>query len=336
MTITDTEALQERFSLAVEDRSSGYVDLVSDANVVLSLLRENGGWKTYQGPTIRERLMYQLHGSYVRYSGFEFLTPVHAEIISDAEFVPKQSAVVFSLSMEEILANSGSDAQLLDVFATHMEAAEMELENKVTEDIHSDGTADGGRQIGGMQLVLPDDPTTGTYGGISRASVTAWRPTRYDISAYSWDNTTETTISATGAHPIFSQVMRELSKGKKGPDLILSSESHYGGFEASLQAIQRITNGGGQGKLGFPSLKFYGGGRSVDVVLEGGIGSYMPDDTTYVIDSKSLCMRYHPQRNFSRMGGKQRPINQDAVVQQIGFMGELTMRDPQHMAKLNS
>jgi len=84
MTITDTEALQERFSLAVEDRSSGYVDLVSDANVVLSLLRDNGGWKTYQGPTIRERLMYQLHGSYVRYSGFEYLTPVQPLGLCDA------------------------------------------------------------------------------------------------------------------------------------------------------------------------------------------------------------------------------------------------------------
>lgn len=336
MTITDTEALQERFSLAVEDRSDGYVDLVSDANVVLSCLREKNGWKTYQGPTIRERLMYQLHGSYVRYSGFGYLTPVHAEIISDAEFIPKQSAVVFSLSMEEILANSGSDAQLLDVFATHMEAAETELENRVTEDIHSDGTSDGGLQIGGLQLILPDDPTTGTYGGISRANVTAWRPARYDVSAYLWDHTSETTIVSTSAHAIFAQVMRERSKGKKGPDLILSSESHYGGFEAALQAIQRVTNGGGEGKLGFPSLKFYGGGRTVDVVLEGGIGSYMPDDTTYVLDTSALAMRYHPKRNFAKMGGKQRPINQDAIVQQLGFMGELTCRDPQHMAKLNS
>jgi len=334
MPITDTEALQERFSLAVEDRSSGYVDLVSDANVVLSLLRDNNGWKTYQGPTIRERLMYQLHGSYVRYSGFEFLTPVHAEIISDAEFVPKQSAVVFSLSMEEILANSGSDAQLLDVFATHMEAAEMELENRVTEDIHSDGTADGGRQIGGMQLILPDNPATGTYGGISRVNVTAWRPTTYDPSSDFSGVTSETAVNAAGVRPMFAQIMRERSKGKKGPNLILASEDHYGAFEGALEAIQRVTNGGGEGKLGFPSLKFYGGGRTTDVVLEGGIGSYMPDGISYVIDTNSLTMRYHPQRNFSRMGGRQRPINQDAIVQQIGFMGELTMKDPQHMAKL--
>jgi hypothetical protein len=334
MTITSVEALQERLSMATEDRSASYVDLVSESNVILDVMKRKGNWKSYSGPTIRERLMYQLHGSYVRYSGFDYLTPVHAELISDAEFVPKQAATVFSLSMEEILANSGSDSQLLDVFATHMEASEMELQNKVTEDIHSDGTADGGKQIGGMQLIIPSDPTTGTYGGINRATVAAWRPNAYDVSSYSWDHTSETAVNAAGVHAMFSQVVRETSKGRKGADLILSSESHFGAFEAALQDKQRITDGGGKGKLGFPSLKFYGGGRSIDVVLEGGIGSYMPDDITYMLDSNSICMRHHPQRNFSKMGGKQRPINQDAIVQQLGFMGEMTMRDPQHLSKL--
>lgn len=333
MTITDTEELQEKLSLAVSERAKGYIDLVSESNVILATLKQNGGWKTYSGPTIRERLMYQLHGSYVRYSGFDYITPVHAEIISDAEFVPKQAATVFSLSMDEILANDGA-AQLIDVMTTHLEAAEEEMKNGITEDIHSDGTANGGKQIGGMQLALPTTPTTGTYGGINRANVAAWRTNAYNVSTYSWDHTSETTINADSAHPIFSQVVRETSKGKKGADLILASESHYGGFEAGLQAIQRVTNGGGQGKLGFPSLKFYGGGRSIDVVMEGGIGSYMPDDITYMIDTSALRMRYHPKRNMTPMGGKQRPINQDAIVQQIGFMGELTLCDPQHMSKL--
>lgn len=340
MSITDIEELQERFSLAVSDRSEKYVDLVSDGNVVLNVMKKRGGLTTYSGPTIRERLMYQLHGSYVRYSGFDFLTPVHAEIISDAEFVPKQSAVVFSLSMEEILANSGSRAQLIDVFTTHMQAAEIELENSVTEDIHSDGTANGGLQLGGLQTILPDDPTVGTYGGINRATVTAWRPSRYDISAYSWDHTTETALNSASAHAMLSQVVRETSKGAKGPDLFLMSESHFGALEQAMVSIQRITNGGDQGKYGvsgdFPALKFFGGGRNMDAVLEGGIGSYMPDDTTYCIDTKALRLRYHPQRKFSKMGGKQRPINQDAIVQQLGFMGEMTMNDPQHMSKLNS
>ena len=60
----------------------------------------------------------------------------------------------------------------------------------------------------------------------------------------------------------------------------------------------------------------------------------MPDDVTYFIDMNSLKFRYNPNRNFERFGGKQMPINQDAVIQHIGFMGEMTMNNPLHMVKL--
>jgi hypothetical protein len=87
-------------------------------------------------------------------------------------------------------------------------------------------------------------------------------------------------------------------------------------------------------KLGFPSLKFYGAGKSMDVVLEGGIGSAMPSATSYFIATDHICFRYHKDRNFAKFGGKQTPVNQDAVVQHIGFYGELTLKNPLHMAKL--
>lgn len=88
------------------------------------------------------------------------------------------------------------------------------------------------------------------------------------------------------------------------------------------------------GKLGFTTLKYYGGGKSVDVLLEGGIGSAMPSNTSYFIDTSALKFRYHEDRNFVKFGGKQMPINQDAMVQHIGFYGNLTLNNPLHMAKL--
>ena len=51
-------------------------------------------------------------------------------------------------------------------------------------------------------------------------------------------------------------------------------------------------------------------------------------DTTYGINSATLRMRYHPERNFNKIGKTMMPINQDAAVQYIGFMGELTMVNP--------
>lgn len=59
-----------------------------------------------------------------------------------------------------------------------------------------------------------------------------------------------------------------------------------------------------------------------------GIGTNMPSNVTYGLDTDNLTMRYHPERNFDKIGRAMMPINQDAVVQYIGFMGELTMTNP--------
>lgn len=335
MALNTNERLQEALSLAIEDRSTGYQDLVSNANVLLAIMKDKGMWKTFEGPTIRERLLYNESGTYTRYSGYQFLNPKPAELVNDAEFTPKMAAVSVVLSMEDILQNNGSTAQLMNIMDLHLEAAETELEDRFVEDLHSDGTADGGRQIGGLQLALPTDPTTGTYGGISRADNDIWRTSAYDVSSASWDQTSATSVTSASVKPIFNQIVIERSRGRTGPDLILSSQKDYGAYMAATESIQRITDGGGKvAKLGFPSLKFYGAGKSMDIVLEGGIGSAMPSNVTYFLATDHLRFRYHKDRNFSKFGGKQTPVNQDAVVQHIGFYGELTLCNPLHMAKL--
>lgn len=329
MALVSETRLQEALSLAIEDRAPGYQDLVSNSNVVLKVMKQRNGWQPFSGYSIRERLLYNESGSYTRYSGFDFLSPAPVELINDAEFTPKMAAVSVTLSNETILRNSGEN-QLKDVFKTHIEAAEQELVDRFVEDVHSDGTADV-NQIGGLQLAIPTDPTTGTYGGISRATNTIWRTTTYDAhSAF----TGITQVDSTTIHEIYTTICADHSRGVKGPNLILASTEHFKAFTKAAVAIQRITDAGGVGELGFPTLKFYGAGRSIDVVLEGGIGSAMPADTSYFIDMAALKFRYHPERNFSKIGGKMTPINQDAIVQHIGFMGELTMCNPLHMVKL--
>jgi len=102
--------------------------------------------------------------------------------------------------------------------------------------------------------------------------------------------------------------------------------------------IQRVTrtDDGKTGTLGFPSLAFAGVGYELDVVLEAGIGSAMPAGTAYFLrlGKDGISFRYHKDRNFAAFGGKQRPINQDAVVQHVGFYGNLTMSNPLFQAKL--
>lgn len=328
MALNSNERLQEAFSLALEDRSKGYQDLVSNANAILYLIKKKGGFKPFSGPTIRERLLYNESGTYTRYSGYQYLNPKPAELFNDAEFTAKLAAVSVTLSGEDILKNAGSN-QLKDVMEEHISAAEQELVDRFVEDLHADGTA--ANQIGGLQLAIPTTVNAGTYGGISRADNAIWRTASYDAnSAF----TGITQVTSSTIKPIFDNVMIERSRGTKGPDCIICSQEHYIAYTAATTAIQRIQDENELGKLGFTNLKYYGAGKSVDVVLEGGIGSAMPADTSYFIDSKALRFRYHPDRNFVKFGGKQAPVNQDAIVQHIGFYGNLTLNNPLHVAKL--
>lgn len=324
--VSDTR-LQEAFSLALEDRSKGYADLVSNSNAILAMLKEKGGWKSFTGPTIRERLLYNESGTYIRYSGYGFLNPVPAELFNDAEYTPKLAAVSVTLSGEDILKNSGSN-QLLDIMEEHISAAERELVDRFVEDLHSAGSLTN--QIGGLQAAVPTT-VTNTYGGIDRNTVTGWR-----TGSYNGNTSFSAATAANNIHDQYTRVLINHTRGKQGPNLIAADSTHFRYFQQALVAIQRVQKEGKMATLGFPSLAFAGAGYELDVVLEGGIGSAMPSDTSYFlkVGDDGIRFRYHPDRNFVAFGGKRQPVNQDAIVQHIGFFGNLTLANPLFNAKL--
>jgi len=331
MPLTTVEKNQEILSLALEDRSEGYQDLVSNSNALLFTLQRKGLWKPYSGPIIRERLMYAQSGNTAWYNGFDFLPNNPAEIGSDAEFRPKMCAVGVSLANEDILNNQGT-AQLEDIMEFHIEGAEKELLDEVDTSLHSNGTRFGGKELSGLQLAVPTTTNSGTYGGIDRSAQAIWRTTTYDVNSF--DTTIGTGITATTVRPFLNRITTQRTRGKEGPDLYLMSSQHYAMYDAATVAIQRINDETQLGKLGFQTLKYYGAGRSGEIVQDGGIGSNMPDNVTYILATSNLRLRYNPERNFNKIGRSMMPINQDAQVQYIGFMGELTMNNPIFQAKM--
>lgn len=330
MAINTTAAYQEALSLALEDRSKGLSDLVSNANVVFAEMHSRGMWTTFSGPNIRESLIYNETGSYVRYTDYDPLNPVPAELVNDAVFTPRQGAVAVSLSNREILQNSGSN-MLHNVFKVHIQAAERELEDRLTEDMHSAGSETN--QIGGLQKAIPTTPTN-SYGGIDRNLNAIWKTTTYDANSITVAGTAITAVSSTTIKPLYNHVMLNRSRGRKGPSFILASAEHYITYQAATETIQRITDETRASKFGFTALKYYGSNLSVDVVAEAGIGSAMPSNVSYFIDADSMRFRYHPERNLTPIGKAMMPINQDAIVQYLGFFGEITMDNPLHNVKL--
>jgi hypothetical protein len=324
--INSNAAYQQILSMALEARSSSYEDLVSNNNALLSVLRRKGLWQTYSGPRIRQTLQISKQVAQW-YSGYDQLLNPAIDLFNDAYYDPKMVVVPVILSMQEILNNEGEN-QLMDVYDAYMSAAERALEDTMDAGLYSDGTANGGKQITGLATALPIVTNTGIYGGIDRGSATIWRTSTFD--AQSMAAALGTQVSKDTIRPMLNYIMTNRSRGKDHADLLLMSPEHYAAYDAATIAIQRQTNETSLGKLGFSALEYIGGGKRAEIVLDGGIGSNMPANTTFGIDTDSLRLRYHPNRNFDKLfdGDGMMPIDKDAIAQFIGWMGELTMTNP--------
>lgn len=331
MALTTEERRQEAFSLALEKRAPGYTDLVSHGNVITYTIKENGMMKDdFTGPTYRVRLMYTQSGTYVRYSMADFLSTTRKELINDAEYEANMGAVSIVLTNDEILATNGP-AELKSRMRVHMEGAEQELQDRFAEDVQSAGALSN--QIGGLQQMIPTTVDSGTYGGISRADNPIWRTKSYNVDTHAW-STAATQFTSETAQNIIREVVIDTSRNTKGPNLGIMSKQHFTAYSQAVEEIQRINDENEMGKLGFSNIRFYGAGRSIPMVLEGGIGSAMPDNVTYMIDSKGMGLHCHPDRKFSKIGGRQMPVNQDMYVQHIGFRCQLCLYNPLHMSKI--
>lgn len=55
---------------------------------------------------------------------------------------------------------------MIDLLEARIGNAERTFRNNLSNDMYSDGTADGGKQIGGLQLLVSDVNNSGTVGGM--------------------------------------------------------------------------------------------------------------------------------------------------------------------------
>jgi hypothetical protein len=304
--------LSEIVTTTLRNRSKKLADNVSDNNAILARLKQKGKIRPFSGGVnIVEELEYAENGTYKRYSGYEVLDIAPSDVFTAAEFDIKQAAVAVSISGLEQLQNTG-DSQVIDLLAKRIANAERTFKNSLSADLYSAGTADGGKQIGGLQLLVADDPTTGEVGGINRANWTFWQNNIVDIGGSSF--------TSTNVQSKMNSMWSELVRGTDKPDLIICDNTLWLAYLASLQTIQRIT-GTETATAGFQSLKF----MTADVVMDGGQGGNCPANHMYFLNTDYIHFRPHRERNMVPIGGDRFSTNQDAMVKLIGWAGNMTL-----------
>lgn len=306
----------------IERRSKKIADNVSKNNALLARMKQRGKSRPFSGGRlIYEELSFAQNGNAGFYSGYDLL-PVNAQdVITAAQFDIKQAACPIVISGLEMLQNAGPE-QMIDLLTSRVDVAEATMQNLVAGSIYSDGTGYGGKEITGLNAAVPLANTSGTYGGIDRATWTFWQNKIKNVSG------TATLLAD------MNELWSNLIRGMERPDLIVVDATIWRAYVALVQDNQRFTSmeGAGSAGFGFPSIKF----MDADMVLDGGIGGFCPTGTGFFLNTKYLHFRPHSARNFVSLSPNKRySINQDAEVQILAWAGNLTCSGAQFQGRLD-
>lgn len=257
--------LSEIVTTTLRNRSKKIADNVTNHNALLRRLNERGNVKlTDGGRTIVQELDYAENSTFQFYSGYEVLNVNPSDVVTGAEFNWKQASVNVTISgLEGEIQNAGA-AKIIDLLEARIRNAERTMMNNLSTSVYSDGTGSSSKEIGGLQLLVADDPTTGTVGGIDRSSAANafWRNITFDA-------TTDGGAAATSANiqSYMNQVWVQVVRGADMPDLIVADNAYWRLYLESMQAIQRVQSDR-MAQAGFMALKY----MNADVIFDGGGG----------------------------------------------------------------
>lgn len=304
--------LSELITTTLRNRRGQLADNVTNHNALLRKLDMRGNKQMESGGvTLVEELEYAENSNFSYYDGYETIGIGASDVMTSAEFNWKQAACAVTVSGRERRINSGRE-QSIRLVDKRMRNAEKTLMNNLSTGIYSDGTGTGGKQIGGLQSLVADAPSTGTVGGINRANFSFWQNNFYDYS------TEVVTKSATTIQSSMNAAWLEVVRGSDKPDFIVMGTTDFGFFWNSLQAIQRIASDT-EAASGFQTLAWYGPGGRADVFHDDGVLA----TRTYMLNTDYLFWRVHRDADMEPLADRE-SINQDATVVPIIFMGNLT------------
>jgi hypothetical protein len=305
----------------LRNRTHKLADNVTRNNAILrELSKRSMGLLPFDGGrVIDQEINYANNTNATWYAGYETVAINPQETFSMAEFDMKLLAVAVSVSGEEQLKNSGAERSI-NLVASRVMNAEQTMDNVVAMAMYSDGTGSGGKEIGGLRLLVADTPTN-TVGGISR---TTWP---------FWANLEGTgTFTAAGIQEDMNAMWVRLVRGNDRPRIILCDNTAYAAYLGSMQTIQRVTDPD-WASAGFTNLAYMG---NTPVILDGGYqGSTAPPPTPgtggapashmYFLNTQYLHFRPHKDRNMVVMDPDRYSTNQDAVIKLIGWAGNMTV-----------
>lgn len=333
MAINPDRNYGQLLTAAVARSSRETQDIVYNATPLTRILRDSGRIQVKRagGPELRIPVEFdKLQAQW--FTGYDKIEITPKELLNSAMFNWSRVVSMFSLTGTELLYTSGEE-EIIDLMSFYVKAAQKTVKEEFELGIVGDGTGSGGRQMVGFGGAIPILPNTGTYGGVDRVNVAAWRTSTFNATTgfpdlgNVWDSTT--------ARPIIEQIALARSRGSQYPDLWIFDSLSYQAVSASFVAHQRLATER-SARLGYSGLAYHTPAGLTELVAAGGVGNVMPANTAFGIDTSSLSIYEFPGQSFVPFhpAGGMRPINQDAVAQGIVWSGQMVLENPLFTVRL--
>lgn len=287
-------------------------DNVLNHTPLLSRMRQRGNTDTAPGGVkLLENLSYAENATLLWYSGLEYLNVSASDVLTSANFAWKELNLNVVISGLEKAQNSGTKESVHNLVKSKIKVAETTAKNEIARALFYSNTENSGKSIGGLQHLVADLPTSGTVGGIDRASQTWWANQYYDFSAQS------ATPGVSTIQHAMNTVFMNTTRGADMIDIFVGDATYFGYYLESLQANQRFMDESKAG-AGFKALKFWGG--AADVMFD----PNCPANHMYGLNTSYVHYRPHSDYNFVTLDEKA-AVNQDATVVPMYWKGNMTL-----------
>lgn len=302
------------------------VDNFSDATPTMWWLTQNNRKKLVSGgQSIEVPLMYA--SSPVQpFSGYDDLLTEPTEGIAPATFILKKYQAPVVISRDHETDNMG-ESQIISLLEAKTQQAMISFREELNKDLINNGyagaTADNGvnppdaLRVTGLFDMLQDANFSRPYGGISSTGNTWWQNQQTDYNA-------------NDSYATLVEKMRTIylncSRGADAPDLVLSDQASYEGYEGTLVDDKRFVNTNAA-DAGFESLMY----RATTMLFDRDV----PANTMFFLNSNYIQLNVHRDVDMSPTPFREAE-RQWARFSRVLWKGELTCSNRARQGLLHS
>lgn len=261
------------------------------------------------GATIVRSVVYGSNSTAGFYSSDDVLDTTIQDNFTASQWQWRQAAASIAVTGRIELQNAGK-AQVIDYAKAQIDNALASLKEAI--DIKLFSSLQSGPNITPLNAIISN---TGTVGDINGGTNSWWQATQTSSGSFA-------SRGLSDLRTAWDNVAVKMPAG--GPDLILSDQTSYEAYEATLTPTVRYSDVN-MGDLGFSNLKY-----------KDAVWTWDPNATVgnvYLLNSKALELVQHQGRLFT-MSEWVKPANQDLKVAQIFWAGELTTNNRRKLGLL--